>query len=259
MPVAHVRLYAELHDRRAAAVVCPLAPGDRVRDLLVRCGVPIGNVDLILLNGESAAPSSPVEDGDRVSLYPVFESFDIAPVQRVRPRPLRRPRFVLDVHLGKLAALLRMFGIDALYRNDYSNEELITISERESRALLSRDHALLQNEKLTRSFLIVSPDPNAQLRDVIARFDLLGSLAPFSRCLRCNTVLTKVDKAVVGDALPAGSRSGFDEFRRCGSCFKVYWKGSHVARMAEYMDGIVRAMATPDAQDPYLPGTKRSF
>ena len=43
---------------------------------------------------------------------------------RVRPQPLREPRFVLDTHLGKLAEYLRLLGFDTLYRNDYAGTTL---------------------------------------------------------------------------------------------------------------------------------------
>ena len=88
-----------------------------VKDLIESFGVPHPEVELILVNGESVDFSRLVRDGDRVAVYPVFESFDIGPALKVRPEPLREPRFVLDVHLGKLAGYLRMLGFDTLYDN----------------------------------------------------------------------------------------------------------------------------------------------
>ena len=65
-----------------------------------------------------------VEEGDRVSVFPIFEALDITPVLEVRERPLRRTRFVLDTHLGRLATYLRLLGFDALYRNDAADDAL---------------------------------------------------------------------------------------------------------------------------------------
>ena len=61
----------------------------------------------------------------------MFEAFDISTELRVRPEPLRETRFVLDVHLGKLAAYLRMLGFDARYQSCFSDEDLATISAEE--------------------------------------------------------------------------------------------------------------------------------
>lgn len=92
-----------------------------VKDMIEGIGVPHTEVDLVLVNGESSDFSRLVQNGDRVAVYPVFESIDIAPVLRLRPQPLRELRFVLDVHLGRLAGYLRTLGFDAVYSNRASD------------------------------------------------------------------------------------------------------------------------------------------
>ena len=49
-------------------------------------------------------------DGDRVSVYPMFEAMDVASLVRLRESPLRRVRFLVDAHLGRLARYLRLLG-----------------------------------------------------------------------------------------------------------------------------------------------------
>ena len=88
-----------------------------------------------------------------MSVYPVFEALDVTPILRLRPRPLREPRFVLDVHLGRLARLLRLLGFDSLWRNDITDDELVAISVGEKRLLLTRDRGLLKRAKVTRGSL----------------------------------------------------------------------------------------------------------
>ena len=85
-----------------------------VKDAIEAIGVPHTEVDLILVNGASVGFDYNLRHGDRVSVYPVFESFDITPVIRLRDKPLRNTAFILDVHLGKLANILRMLGFDTL-------------------------------------------------------------------------------------------------------------------------------------------------
>jgi uncharacterized protein len=69
-----------------------------------------------------------VHDGDRIAVYPMFESFDVTGELRVRPTVLREPRLLLDVHLGKLAGYLRMLGFDAIYRTSSSDLEVVRAS-----------------------------------------------------------------------------------------------------------------------------------
>ncbi len=209
------------------------------QDLIESLGAPHTEVDLILVNGEPAGFSRLIEDGDRVSVYPVFESIDIAPVGRLRPRPLRELRFVLDVHLGRLAAYLRMLGFDSLYRNDYADEELARISSEERRILLTRDRGLLKRGAVTRGYSVRETTPRRQLAEVIGRFDLAGLVRPFERCIRCNGALERVPKELVAGQVPPRIADLHDEFLRCGSCGQVYWKGSHYERMRRLIERVL--------------------
>jgi len=202
MAAARFRFYAELNDflpleSRGCYLERQFATGGSVKDFIESFGVPHTEVDLVLVNGETVDFSYRVRDGDGVSVYPVFESFDIAPVSRVRPAPLRDLRFVLDVHLGRLAAYLRMAGFDATYRNDAADAELAEAAERERKVLLTRDRYLLMRTKVDRGYWVRSADPRQQLAEVLKRFQLADSLRPFTRCLVCN-----------GELAPAGARPG---------------------------------------------------
>jgi uncharacterized protein with PIN domain len=170
----------------------------------------------------------------------VFEAFDIAPVSRVRPEPLREVRFVLDVHLGRLARLLRLVGFDALYLNDAPDSELASCSAREHRVLLTRDRALLKRREVTHGYSVRSASPFEQLVEVLDRFQLRRLVRPFSRCTRCNSLLRPAPKETVAEAVPPRSYAAFDEFLACDGCGRVYWRGSHyerLVRLAEQASG----------------------
>ena len=239
-----LRFYAELNDfltppRRQVAFVHPLSGRISIKDLIESLGVPHTEVDLILVNGEPVDFTYIVQDGDRISVYPVFESIDIAPLTRLRPRPLRVPRFVLDVHLGKLAMYLRMLGFDTLYGNDYDDDTLARLAAGERRILLTRDRGLLRRSVITHGYYVRATEPRQQLVEVIRRFDLLGSIAPFRRCMRCNGLLTPVPKQEVIDRLPPRTRRYYDEFYRCQECDQLYWKGSHYRRMQQFIEHLL--------------------
>jgi len=79
-----------------------------VKDLVEGLGVPHTEIDLILVNGRSVDFDYRVASGDRISVYPMFEAFDISGLTYLRPEPLRELRFVADVHLGRLAVFMRL-------------------------------------------------------------------------------------------------------------------------------------------------------
>jgi uncharacterized protein len=240
---ASFRFYAELNDflppdRRAAAFVHAFDGSPSIKDLIEALGVPHTEVDLILVNGESVEFAYRVREGDRISVYPVFESLDITPLVRVRPRPLRETRFVLDTHLGRLAAYLRLLGFDTLYRNDTPDDVLAGISSSEGRILLTRDRGLLKRSQVTHGYCVRETDPRRQLAEVVRRFDLSRSIVPFQRCMCCNGVLQPVPKEEVSDRLPPRTRELHEEFHVCEACDRVYWKGSHYQEMRQLIDQV---------------------
>lgn len=244
MPKARLRFYAELNDllpRRMRQVPFDHTFGDRssVKHIIEALGVPHTEVDLILVNGRSVDFSYLLKDGDRISIYPVFETFDISPLVRLRPQPLREPCFILDTHLGKLAAYLRMLGFDTRYGNSYEDGELALIASEEKRIILTRDRGLLKRKMVTHGYIVRETIPRVQILEVIKRFDLPTSISPFKRCIRCNGLLEAVQKEKIIDRLQPNTMRYFDEFRICTKCSRIYWKGSHYERMKEFIDAIL--------------------
>lgn len=242
------RFYAELNDflpaaRRQTAFSHATAPDQSIKHLVEALGIPHTEVDLVLINGEPAEFDGLPANGDRITVYPPFKSIDVSGVTRVCPGPLGRHRFVLDAHLGRLAAYLRMTGFDALYRNDYSDEELALISRDQARILLTRDRGLLKRNLVIYGYWLRQTNPRYQLVEVLRRYDLSAAVRPFSRCLACNGLLESVAKGAVLGRLPPRARQFYDEFRMCRSCGKLYWDGSHVQRMRRLVDWAIEQSA----------------
>ena len=227
-----VRCYEELNDflppeRRKRPFPWPLQRGQTVKSLVESLGIPHTEVDLVLVGGRSVGFAHRPADGDRLSVYPVFESLDLSGFTRVRPRPLRRVRFVLDVHLGRLARLLRLAGFDTLYANDRDDAELARTSRRDGRILLTRDRGLLMRAEVSHGYCVRSPSPPEQLREVLARFELAGSMKPFSLCLVCNQRLERLPRRRARARVPEKVARSYRRFRTCPRCGRVYWRGSH--------------------------------
>lgn len=240
----HLRFYEELNDflpakRQKIEFVHHHKKTGSVKDLVESLGVPHTEIDLILVNGQSVDFHYQVQDGDRISVYPVFEALDITPLNRLRPRPLRTTRFVLDAHLGRLAAYLRMLGFDALYRNDYDDPTLADISVAQHRILLTCDRKLLMRSQITHGYFVRSRQPRQQLREVIDRLDLHNQFRPFTRCLHCNGMIRPVAKALIQDQLLPHTRAHQELFGQCDQCHKIYWKGTHYQQMRQLIDELI--------------------
>ena len=235
-----VRCYEELNyflppELRKHPFPWPLAPGQTVKSLVESLGIPHTEVDLVLVNSLSVDFRHRLANGDRLSVYPVFETLDLSDFTRVRPLPLRAVRFVLDVHLGRLARLLRLAGFDSLYANHWDDRTLSRLSRQEGRILLTRDRGLLMRAEVTHGYCVRSPHPPAQLAEVLARFDLARRLSPFSLCLICNRSLQALPRKRARELVPPLVARRYRRFRACPQCGRVYWRGSHWEHMRRYL------------------------
>lgn len=231
-----LRFYEELNDflpveQRKVQVAHRLSKKASIKDVIESFGVPHTEIDLILVNQQSVDFAYIVQPDDVISVYPVFEAFDISPLVRLRPKPLRETRFVLDVHLGRLAVYLRFLGYDTLYQNTYTDDELARISAEDNRILLTRDRDLLKRRMVTHGYYIRATRPKHQLAEVVQRFQLAPQSPMSSRCTICNSVLIAVEKQQILHRLPPNTQVYYQRFSYCQRCDKVYWEGSHYHNM----------------------------
>jgi uncharacterized protein with PIN domain len=237
MACARFRFYEELNDflpaaRRKTEFSHRFTRRASVKDMIESFGVPHTEVEIILVDGHSVGFSHIVRDGDRISVYPMFETLDVSSLLRVREAPLRKPRFVVDSNLGGLARYLRLLGMDALYQNDFSDDDVAKISQAQHRIVLTRDRRLLHRKIIVHGYFVRAVRPRDQTREVLARLDLYDSVQPFSRCIHCNGLLQAVDKSSVEHRLEPRTRQFYNRFLRCPDCQRVYWEGSHHERAA---------------------------
>ncbi len=244
-PVGYVdvRAYAELNDflaaeSRGVTVRRPFRSHQTVKDVLEAMGIPHTEVDLILVNGSPQGFSYRPSAGDRIAAYPMFEALDVGSTARLRPVPLRDPRFVVDVNLGRLARLLRVLGFDVWWSSDADDATLADVSLGQQRILLTRDRGLLKRRAITHGLFVHSQQPEEQVVEVIRRLDLGQRVAPFTRCLRCNGTLAVVSKDEVIDQLEPLTRQYYKEFSRCSECGRIYWAGSHHARLVGLVERL---------------------
>lgn len=244
MAIAYFHFYGELNDflprhKRQVKITYNFADKTSIKDMIESLGVPHTEVDCIQVNSESVDFSYIVQDGDNIKIYPISARSFIKSEIEIRPELLNSIRFILDIHLGKLATSLRLLGFDTLYRNDYEDEELAIISHNESRVLLTRDKGLLMRSLVIYGYYVRNTNPQQQIVEVLRRFDLFDAVSPFQRCLRCNGLLEAIAKETIVDQLPESVQLQIDEFHRCQNCSQIYWKGSHYERLQNFVQSLI--------------------
>jgi uncharacterized protein with PIN domain len=213
-------------DQRNQVISVDFRERQSVKHLAESLGVPHPEMGPVQVNGQAGTLDTITQDGDQVEVQPIPDGC------------LVEPRFVLDGHLGRLAAYLRLLGFDCLYRNHYDDEDLAEDAHREGRILLTRDRHLLMRKAVDYGYCPRSLDPGEQLSEIIKRFDLAKHIIPFHRCPHCNHSLEPISKEAVLDRLEPLTKLYFDEFQICPACQQIYWKGSHYERMQDLIEQL---------------------
>jgi uncharacterized protein with PIN domain len=201
-----------------------------LRDLVQSTGVPHVEVARVTVDGRSAAWHQVVDDACSIEAHPLYPLAE----------PPEDPRFVLDVHLGKLASHMRLVGLDARYAPAPDDASLIRLSNSAGRTVLTRDRGLLMHGSLERGYFVRSTNPLGQAIEVVDRFALNEVVKPFSRCMVCNERLATASPEAVAERVPAAVAQRHREFRACPGCGRVYWQGSHHQRLERLVEAITK-------------------
>lgn len=231
MSTAHFLFHGRLNyflprDQKDQRIIVVFQGRQSIKHLVESLGVPHPEIGQIQVNGRDEALESITQDEDQVDIYPVVNG------------GLIEPRFLLDCHLGRLTAHLRMLGFDCIYQNDFDDAAMAEIAQREGRILLTRDRRLLMRKIISHGYCLRSLIPLEQVTEVVERFELTKIIQPFHRCLRCNHPLEVVEKDMILERLEPLTKQYFDKFHICPACGQIYWKGSHYERMRTLIEQI---------------------
>ncbi|KAA3438240.1 Mut7-C RNAse domain-containing protein [Rufibacter hautae] len=241
--IAHFLFHGSLQDflprhQRQKWIPYSFSGAPALKDTIEALGIPHPEIGNIILNGQESGLLNSTPDGAKAEVFPVVpegESGGLPPLQIKSPQPAR---FVLDVHLGKLARYLRLLGFDTLYENHYDDQTIAQISGQEKRIVLTRDIGLLKQKVVVWGYWLRSQQWEEQLREVIIRYGLKSQIQPFTRCMACDGRIAEVPKESVLPLLPPKTRIYFHEFYQCLKCHRVYWKGSHFDKMQGFLDRL---------------------
>jgi uncharacterized protein len=143
-----------------------------IQAIIESLGVPSGQVDLILANGQSVGFGHVAKTGERFSIYPVFESVDITELTCLPHRPLRSTKFVLDSGLEDLAAHMKRVGHDVRFESSSSWSEIMKISEEERRIILTSNPERLKSGEVTHAILLPPAAMDAQVQRIMDRLGI---------------------------------------------------------------------------------------
>jgi len=145
-------------------------------------------------------------------------------------------KFVCDDNLGRLARWLRTLGFDTVFRAEFCDTDVLTVALNDGRTILTRDTRLADKALARDLILLSSSDPLEQLKDVLHRQALIIQAdSVFTRCPCCNTPVATVSKEEAASRIPPYVYRTKDRFTCCTSCGRIYWRGTHVERMIEYL------------------------
>jgi uncharacterized protein with PIN domain len=199
-----------------------------VKNAIEALGVPHTEVGPVFVNGAPATLQRTVREGDQIEVR--------AAAQDDRGAAL----FLADAHLGGLARFLRMMGFDTLHDQALADVEVRRIAQDEGRIVLTRDRELLKCREIERGCYVRALKPESQLREVAARYRLAERARPFTLCLHCNRALESIAKEAVVDRVPEGVLALHASFTHCTRCDRVYWPGTHYARMRAVLAAIIK-------------------
>jgi len=242
--IVEIRFFADLNhflmkSGDANPISAEIQIGQNIKDLIESFGIPHTEVFLIMVNNNPADFNYKLKKDDRISVYPKFFNFNIEEISPIQDYHFEEYKFILDVHLGKLTKNLRMLGFDCKYENNYDDLQIIKIGVEENRIILTRDIGILKFTKVRYGYLIKSQNPDEQTQEVLLRYNLHKRINPFSRCMECNALISKVEKKKVIDKLEPKTKLYFEEFTQCTNCQRIYWGGSHLEKMNLLIEKLV--------------------
>ncbi|MEN3184608.1 MAG: Mut7-C RNAse domain-containing protein [Atribacterota bacterium] len=123
---------------------------------------------------------------------------------------------------------MRILGYDVVYFRNLEDKKLLAIARLEKRVLLTRDRALAASGGEW-AYLVQAETVPEQLLELQRAFHLSFSLPP--RCPFCNEVLCDISPEEARRNVPLFVALSFSSFKRCPSCQRTFWPGTHWQRI----------------------------
>jgi len=152
-----------------------------------------------------------------------------------------KPTFFVDAMLGNIARKLRLSGYDSQYFADIDDDKLIDSAKKENRIVVSSDEELIKKTKKLgiKSIYVTKKEEIEQFFEIISvklkGIQINGSVA---RCPKCNSLTELVDKNSVKEKISQRVIKLNDKFWKCKSCNQIYWEGTHIKNLQNFVGKI---------------------
>jgi len=150
--------------------------------------------------------------------------------------------FLVDAMLGNIAKKLRLLGFDSEYVSDIDDSKLIEKAKNENRTIISRDRNLIDRAKKNEvsSVYITKENEIEQFREILEtthlQFDEISGNS--ARCTKCNSPTSQINKLEIKNKIPQGVLEYHDKFWKCDGCDQIYWVGTHIKNLQEFVHKI---------------------
>ncbi len=209
-----------------------------VKDLIESLRIPHTEIGSLTVNGRKVDFSQRLNNGDAIRAFSPEPGLNPCRPDLLRPVALRSICFLVDVNVAKLGTLLRMVGFDCAIPSRLDDAEIAATAVRQGRILLTRDRNLLKRKIVVHGHLVRNHLPKQQLYEILSLYGLQSNLRPYTRCMKCNTSLSPVNKADVFHRLEPLTKKYYEIFFYCHGCGSIYWSGSHKSGMDEILAHI---------------------
>lgn len=150
--------------------------------------------------------------------------------------------FLVDGMLGNVARKLQLFGFDSEYHSDMDDFELIEKAKKEQRIIISKDRELISRAKRQG---VISVHVNKEneieqfleiLEQIPLKLDIISG--DTARCTKCNFPTSQINKSEISGKIPQKVSEFNDKFWKCGNCEQIYWEGTHIKKLQEFLEKI---------------------
>lgn len=218
----------------------PLNRQASIKDIIESLGVPHTEIGCLLLESTPKTFTFIPDGREEIHIHPLSPDLPVTSATLLRPNPLPRLQFMVDVNVNKLAHLMRMAGIDTATVPGESYRLIAQAASREKRILLSRNKDLLKYNEVIFGRLIRSQNTFKQFAEVIKLYSLASQFRPFSRCMLCNIVLKQVVKKDIIHRLEPLTKKHYTVFKECPGCNRLFWRGSHHDQMVKKLKTLLQ-------------------
>ena len=145
-------------------------------------------------------------------------------------------RFIIDDALGSLLKWLRMLGFDTIYHRDLRK----SIEEKVDRyEIYLKQSQAIGNKQIENIIYLEPGSVAAQLKFIMVACGILReNVKPFSRCIICNQLTQRIDKAGIRGNIPDYVWETHELFRECPVCCRIYWQGTHAEKINKTIEKI---------------------